>query len=162
MTIDELKDKVQRFDAERLRILEEINKRKHDLKRFAASITEDLRRSETQKISNLEDILEDIEYDLTACLEQLFELVDPETDIPEGDLMFDTMLEEKSVDTRATDEGYQKLVEKRDQVAQDLATYKAAYRRLMQDADDLMNIIESAELELDDIIADLAEQSKES
>ncbi len=162
MTIDELKDKVQRFDAERLRILEEINKRKRDLKRFAASITEDLRRSETQKISNLEDILEDIEYDLTACLEQLFELVDPETDIPEGDLMFDTMLEEKSVDTRATDEGYQKLVEKRDQVAQDLATYKAAYRRLMQDADDLMNIIESAELELDDIIADLAEQSQES
>ena len=162
MTIDELKDKVQRFDAERLRILEEINKRKRDLKRFAASITEDLRRSETQKISNLEDILEDIEYDLTACLEQLFELVDPETDIPEGDLMFDTMLEEKSVDTRATDEGYQKLVEKRDQAAQDLATYKAAYRRLMQDADDLMNIIESAELELDDIIADLAEQSQES
>jgi len=162
LTIDELKDKVQRFDAERLRILEEINKRKRDLKRFAASITEDLRRSETQKISNLEDILEDIEYDLTACLEQLFELVDPETDIPEGDLMFDTMLEEKSVDTRATDEGYQKLVEKRDQVAQDLATYKAAYRRLMQDADDLMNIIESAELELDDIIADLAEQSQES
>ena len=54
------------------------------------------------------------------------------------------------------------MVEKRDQVAQDLATYKAAYRRLMQDADDLMNIIESAELELDDIIADLAEQSQES
>ena len=155
MNIDELKDKVQQYDAERLRLVTEISKRKRDLKRYAASMSEELKISERQKIDNLEDILEDVEYDLTVCLDQLFEKAGPDADIKEANAMFEAVLEEEK--TEQPDAGKQTLAQQRDRVAQELEHYKAARNRCMEELNALNDLIEATELELDEIIADLAE-----
>lgn len=155
MNIDELKDKVQQYDAERLRLVTEISNRKRDLKRYAASMSEELKISERQKIDNLEDILEDVEYDLTVCLDQLFEKAGPDADIKEADAMFKAVLEEEK--TEQLDAGKQTLAQQRDRAAQELEHYKAARNRCMEELNALNDLIEATELELDEIIADLAE-----
>ncbi len=155
MNIDELKDKVQQYDAERLRLVTEISNRKRDLKRYAASMSEELKISERQKIDNLEDILEDVEYDLTVCLDQLFEKAGPDADIKEADAMFKAVLEEEK--TEQLDDGKQTLAQQRDRVAQELEHYKAARNRCKEELNALNDLIEATELELDEIIADLAE-----
>ena len=151
MTIEELKANIERFDKERIRISNEISKRKQDLKRFAGEIDEKLRREERQKIDNLEDILEDIEYDLTTCLDDLFNLIDPETEVKGEEEYFKEMIAQKQAET---------LVEKRDRIMKELENYRAAYQKKQQETEELADLIETTELELDGIIADLAEQEQ--
>ena len=162
MTIDEIKDKVQRLDAERLRLITEITKRKQDLKRLSGQASEKLLVSEKQKIENLMNILEDVEYDLTWLLEDLYNMADPETNSTEANNMFETLLNETTLeDPRAADPAYQQLIEDRDRAQQDLDQYKAAHDRCEKELSALEDLIESTELELDEIIAAIAEQSEQ-
>ena len=162
LTIDEIKDKVQRLDAERLRLITEITKRKQDLKRLSGQASEKLLVSEKQKIENLMDILEDVEYDLTWLLEDLYNMADPETNSTEANNMFETLLNETTMeDPRAADPAYQQLVEDRDRAQKDLDQYKAAHDRCEKELSALEDLIESTELELDEIIAAIAEQSEQ-
>ena len=155
LNIDELKAKIEQLDADRLRVFNELSKRKRDLKRYAGKITDKLADIEREKISNLQDVLEDIEFDLTGYLAQLFDFAG-DAEFEDHDETFLDMLTNAPEQETATDEK-QELIARRDKAQHDLEMYKKHAEKMENQLQELQDLIDATENELDDIIVELAE-----
>ena len=155
LNIDELKAKIEQLDADRLRVFNELSKRKRDLKRYAGKITDKLADIEREKISNLQDVLEDIEFDLTGYLGQLFDFAG-NAEFEDHDETFLDMLTNTPEQETATDER-QELIARRDKTQHDLEMYKKQAEKMENQLQELQDLIDATENELDDIIVELAE-----
>lgn len=151
--VEELKAKIEQLDAERVRITTEIEKRKHDLKLHRNEMTANLIATENDKIKELADVLEDVEFDIGSCMDMLFKAA--------GDTVFkeakETLLEylEPAAETEEPDQKT-KLIALREKGEHDLQQYKKKKAELEKELLELDDVIEATEAELDFIVSCLA------
>ena len=152
LNIDELKAKIEQLDADRLRIFTEINKRRRDLKRFAGQITEEIANTERKAIEELQDVLDDIEFDLNGYLSQLFDFA--------SDGSFedrDEVFVERLTECPAPEGTREALIQRRNQTAHDLERYKKEAEKTEHQLQELQDLIDATENELDELIVELAD-----
>lgn len=143
--IANMREIMQQLDADRIRITKELEKRRHDLRMHAAKMQDSLIRAEKMKISQLEDVLEDVQYDLDAIVEDIFR---NDASAPE---LFSTLLD----DFVDPEEDQADLEEQYRKAEQDLQQYKLREKELKTELLDLQNVIEETEDELQDLCARL-------
>jgi len=145
-----LKEMMQQLDAERIRVTKELEKRRHDLKMHADKMGDQLIKAEKAKISQLQDILEDVEYDLTSVVDDLFD--------EEGQSPLDVIDEILAWPTETPDPKRKEELEERYRKAEnDLEQYKLQAEKLKAELLTLDTVIEETEEELQDLCADIAE-----
>lgn len=149
MTIDEIKAKLEKLDEERDRILNEIAKRRQDMKRFAGQLTASVAQAERAKITDLQDLLEDVEFDIGEIFDKLFEAV--------GDQIFTDPEEEigRLIDAEEPAADKEDLERKYRNALKDLDIYKAARAAKQAELNELDDLIESTELEIDELLGQL-------
>ena len=143
--MDFVREKIKQLDAERLRIKTEIDRRKHDMKMNGAQVSAEVAAAEKEKITQLEDVLDDVEFDLQTYMEQIF-------DAAEGK---ERMTIEKMLDADEDKDRFVELAEKRIRAEEDLAKYKLRYKELETELQKLSELIDATEQEIDDILVEL-------
>lgn len=157
LNIEELKAKIEQLDAERVRINTEIEKRKHDLKLHRNEMTARLIGVETDKINELLDVLEDVEFDIGSYMDMLFKAAGNTVfkDAKETFLeMFDTTPETKKQMER------EKLIALRNKGEHELQQYKQKKTDLEKELLELDDVIEATEAELDFVVSCLAKMEE--
>lgn len=153
MNVDEIVARIKELDAERLFVKMDIEKRKRDLMMNAESISEAIAKLERTKIDELEDCMDDIEFDLTSYVQRMLELATAGEGV-ENEFM--SILCGKPVsneeETKKT-----RLMEARVKAERDLKLLKQHAERKQKELSALQDLIDATEDELDDIIAELAE-----
>lgn len=146
--IERLKQRMDQLDKERLRIRNDINKRQGNLRHYIAEMPARVRELEKKKIEELNEVLEDVELDLNAVLEQLFNAADIDV-LKEGDGLM-ALLTYEPAEPKPE---HRDPAQYRAEIEADLAKYKAHAEELRAQLADLDALIEATELELDEIIA---------
>lgn len=146
--IERLKQRMDQLDKERLRIRNDINKRQGNLRHYIAEMPARVRELEKKKIEELNEVLEDVELDLNAVLEQLFNAADIDV-LKEGDGLM-ALLTYEPAEPKPE---HRDPVQSRAEIEADLAKYKAHAEELRAQLADLDALIEATELELDELIA---------
>ncbi len=149
--INHLKQLMDQLDKERQRLRTELAKRQNSLKHYIGELPERVRRIEQNKIEEIADLLEDVEFDFSSVVEDLFNAAE-ESEARVGEETMEAMLE----DNVKTDE-YERLEEEYAKAEKDLSVYKQREKELRKELELLEHLIEDAELEAGEILSKIVE-----
>lgn len=153
--INETAEKIKELEAERLTLKLEIEKRKHDLRMHNDVIPEHFIEVEKAKIEELEDSLEDLEFDLVSYVQHLFELVGAMEEDVEQEFL--NLLGVDESDAKKEQEEKIRLIAIRDKAEHDLKLYQKCAEEKLNELSTLQDLIDATETELEEAIADLYE-----